>query len=178
MSSSNLEQNDEINLVFRYMGLNSEKNDGWEVYARKPQNKGGKRAGKEWSPQNPSTKAWAKKKTKTWGHPDIFDISGMCKNVELRWGSRYNWYAPNDPRKLTMTQLNDGGLTSPASVPPTRKNAWDWSAKATSAYPKNTSPVADDDKVGGHDIEDNEFEKHDTDDYKGFVKDNFMITKF
>ncbi|PHU05270.1 hypothetical protein BC332_26092 [Capsicum chinense] len=138
MSSSNPEQNDEINLVVRYMGLNSKKNDGWEVYARKPQNKGGKSAGKEWSPQNPSTKSWAKKKTKTWGHPDIFDISG----------------------------LNDGGLTSPASVPPTRKNAWDWSAKATSAYPKNTSPVADDDKVGGHDIEDNELEKHDTDEDK------------
>ncbi|PHT36552.1 hypothetical protein CQW23_24252 [Capsicum baccatum] len=27
------------------MGLNSAQNDGWEVYARKPKNKGGKRAG-------------------------------------------------------------------------------------------------------------------------------------
>ncbi|PHU05265.1 hypothetical protein BC332_26087 [Capsicum chinense] len=128
MSSSNPEQNDEINLIVRYMGLNSEQNDGWKVHARKPQNKGGKSDGKEWSPQNPSTKAWAKNKSKTWGHPDVFDISGM----------------------------NDGGLPSPAVVPPTRKNAWDWSARATSAYPKNTSPDADDDKVGGHDIEDNE----------------------
>ncbi|KAF3658126.1 hypothetical protein FXO38_11427 [Capsicum annuum] len=112
------------------MGMNSEQNDGWEVYARKPQNKGGKSAGKDWSPQNLSIKAWAKNKTKTWGHPDVFDLSGVYKNFESRWGSRYNWYAPNDPRKLAMT--------------------------ATSAYPKNTSPVADDDKVSGQDIEDNE----------------------
>ncbi|PHU05275.1 hypothetical protein BC332_26097 [Capsicum chinense] len=40
------------------MGLNSEQNDGWEVYARKPKNKGGKRAGKECSPENPTTKTW------------------------------------------------------------------------------------------------------------------------
>ncbi|KAF3669687.1 hypothetical protein FXO37_08903 [Capsicum annuum] len=33
------------------MGLNSEQNDGWEVYARKPKNKGGKRAVKECSSQ-------------------------------------------------------------------------------------------------------------------------------
>ncbi|PHU05267.1 hypothetical protein BC332_26089 [Capsicum chinense] len=138
MSSFNPEQNDEINLVVRYLGLNSEQNDGWEVYATKPQNKGGKSAGKEWSPQNLSIKAWAKNKTKTWGHPDVFDISG----------------------------LNDGGLPSPAAVPPTQKNDSDWSARATSAYPKNTSPVADDDKVSGHDIEDNELVKHDTDDDK------------
>ncbi|PHT36541.1 hypothetical protein CQW23_24241 [Capsicum baccatum] len=39
----------EINLGVRDMGLNSEQNDGWEVYARKPKNKGGKRAEKEWS---------------------------------------------------------------------------------------------------------------------------------
>ncbi|KAM3340411.1 hypothetical protein P3S68_030281 [Capsicum galapagoense] len=51
---------DEINLGVRDMGLNSEQNDGWEVYARKPKNKGGKRAGKEWSPQNPTTKTWGK----------------------------------------------------------------------------------------------------------------------
>ncbi|PHT36550.1 hypothetical protein CQW23_24250 [Capsicum baccatum] len=123
------------------------------MYARKPQNKGGKSVGKEWSPQNSSTKAWAKNKTKTWGHPEVFDISGVCKNVESRWGYRYKWYAPNDPRKLAMMQLNDGGLPSPAVVPPTQKNAWDWSARATSAYPKNTSPIADDDKVSGQDIE-------------------------
>ncbi|PHU05260.1 hypothetical protein BC332_26082 [Capsicum chinense] len=79
-------------------------------------------------------------------------------------------------RECTKMLNRDGVLD--ITVPPTRKNAWDWSARATSAYPKNTSPVADDDKVGGHDIEGNELEKHDTDDDKGFVKDNFMITKF
>ncbi|PHT70757.1 hypothetical protein T459_25861 [Capsicum annuum] len=42
---------DEINLGVRDMGLNSEQNDGWEVYARKPKNKGGKRGGKECSSQ-------------------------------------------------------------------------------------------------------------------------------
>ncbi|PHT36537.1 hypothetical protein CQW23_24237 [Capsicum baccatum] len=51
---------DEINLGVRDMGLNSEQNDGWEVYARKPKNKVGKRAGKEWSPHNPTTKTWVK----------------------------------------------------------------------------------------------------------------------
>ncbi|PHT70754.1 hypothetical protein T459_25858 [Capsicum annuum] len=42
---------DEINVGVRDMGLNSEQNDGWEVYARKPKNKGGKRAGKQCSSQ-------------------------------------------------------------------------------------------------------------------------------
>ncbi|PHT36555.1 hypothetical protein CQW23_24255 [Capsicum baccatum] len=51
---------DEINLGVRDMVLNSEQNDGWEVYATKPKYKGGKRAGKEWSPQNPTTKTWGK----------------------------------------------------------------------------------------------------------------------
>ncbi|KAM3287983.1 hypothetical protein P3S67_021413 [Capsicum chacoense] len=41
----------EINLGVRDMGLNSAQNYGWEVYARKPKNKGGKRAEKECSSQ-------------------------------------------------------------------------------------------------------------------------------
>ncbi|PHT36554.1 hypothetical protein CQW23_24254 [Capsicum baccatum] len=72
------------------MGLTSEQNDGWKVYARKPKNKGGKSTGKE------------------------------CSSCS--------------------------------------KNAWDWSARAFSAHPKKTPPVADDNKVGEHDTGDNEMD--------------------
>ncbi|PHU05273.1 hypothetical protein BC332_26095 [Capsicum chinense] len=44
------------------------------------------------------------------------------------------------------------------TVPPARKNAWDWSTRAASAHPKKTSPVADDNKVGEHDTGDNEMD--------------------
>ncbi|PHT36551.1 hypothetical protein CQW23_24251 [Capsicum baccatum] len=141
MSFTNPEQNDKINLGVRYMGLNSEQNDG-------------------------CTKAWGKQKTKTWGHPDVFDISGVHTNVGSGWGYRYNWYAPNDPQKNAMSQLHNGGFPSPAAVSPARKNVRDWSARAASAHPKNTSPVADDDKASEHDIEDNELKEHDADDDK------------
>ncbi|XP_047254596.1 protein SUPPRESSOR OF GENE SILENCING 3-like [Capsicum annuum] len=149
---------DEINLGVQDMGLNSEQNDGWEVYARKPKNRGGNTTGKQWSPQNPSTKAWGNHKTKAWGRRDVVDKSGMRKNVGSGRGSRYNWSAPNDPQKLAMPLQHDGGFPSPAAVRPAPKNAWDWSAGAAAAHPKGSSPVADDDKASEHDSEDNELD--------------------
>ncbi|PHT47975.1 hypothetical protein CQW23_12183 [Capsicum baccatum] len=148
---------DEINLGVGDMGLNSEQNDGWEVYARKPKNKGSC-AGKQFSPQNPSPKPWGNQNTKAWGHPDVVPKLGMRNNVGSGRGSRYNWSAPNDPRKHARPQLYDGGFPSPAAVSPALKNGWDWSARAASASPKDTSPVADDDKASEHDGEDNELD--------------------
>ncbi|PHU05259.1 hypothetical protein BC332_26081 [Capsicum chinense] len=91
----------------------------------KPKTKDGQSARKEWNPLNSSTKDWEKQNTKTWGHLDVFDISGVHKNVGSGWASRYNWYAPNDPRKHTMPQLHDGGFPSPAAVSPAWKNVGD-----------------------------------------------------
>ncbi|PHU06905.1 hypothetical protein BC332_23394 [Capsicum chinense] len=103
------------------MGLNSEQNNGWEVYARKPKNKESS-ARKQWSPQNPNPKTWGNQNTKAWGHPDVVP-------------------------KLASTTIS-----------PALKNGWDWSARAVSAHPKDTSPVADDDKAIEHDGEDNELD--------------------
>ncbi|PHT36532.1 hypothetical protein CQW23_24232 [Capsicum baccatum] len=149
---------DEINLGVQDMGLNSKQNDGWEVYARKPKNRGGNSTGKQWSPQTPSTKAWGNQKTKAWGRRDVVDKSGMRKNVGSGRGSKYNWSAPNDPQKLAMPLQHDGGFPSLAAVRPAPKNAWDWSAGAAAAHPKGSSPVADDDKASEHDSEDNELD--------------------
>ncbi|PHT36540.1 hypothetical protein CQW23_24240 [Capsicum baccatum] len=99
-------------------------------------------ARKEWYPLNPSTKAWGKQKTKTWGHLYVFDISGV------------------------HTNLDDGGFPSPVAVSPARKNVKDWSAIAASSHSKNTSQVADDDRASKHDAEDNELKEHNADDDK------------
>lgn len=149
---------DEINLGVGDMGLNTEQNDGWEVYARKPKNKGGSNAGKQWAPQNPSPKAWGNQNTKAWGHPDVVKKSGTRNNAGSGRGSGNNWSTPSDPQKLARPpHLYDGGFPSPA-VPPALKNGWDWSARVASAHPKDNSPVADDDKASEHDAEDNELD--------------------
>ncbi|PHU05268.1 hypothetical protein BC332_26090 [Capsicum chinense] len=67
---------------------------------------------------------------------------------------------------LIRILLHDGGFPSPAAVPPARNNDWESSAKATPAHPKNTSPVAANDKDGDHDAEDNEFKEYDVADDK------------
>lgn len=149
---------DEINLGVGDMCLNSEQNDGWEVCARKPKNKGGSSAGKQWAPQNPSPKAWGNQNTKAWGHPDVVKKSGTRNNAGSGQGSVNNWSTPSDPQKLARPHLYDGGFPSLAAVPPALKNGWDWSARVASAPPKDNSPVADDDKASEHDAEDNELD--------------------
>ncbi|XP_059308353.1 protein SUPPRESSOR OF GENE SILENCING 3 [Lycium ferocissimum] len=141
---------DEINVGVGVMGLNSEQNEGWEVYARKPKNKS---AGKQRVPQNPSAKAaWGNQQNR--GHPDV-----VQKRNNGRGGSRNNWSSTsNDPRKPVRQQLYD---PSPAAVPPALKNGWDWSARvAASAHPKENQapvPAADDDKAS-EEHEDNELD--------------------
>ncbi|PHT36548.1 hypothetical protein CQW23_24248 [Capsicum baccatum] len=61
--------------------------------------------------------------------------------------------------------LDHDGLLD-ITVSPAWKNVGDWSARAASAHPKNTSLVADDDKASEHDAEDNELKEHDADDDK------------
>ncbi|PHU05264.1 hypothetical protein BC332_26086 [Capsicum chinense] len=58
------------------------------------------------------------------------------------------------------------------TVPPARKNAWDWSTRAASAHPKKTSPITDDNKVGEHDTGDNELDFIDESD-NGLQYDDF-----
>ncbi|KAK4721489.1 hypothetical protein R3W88_011722 [Solanum pinnatisectum] len=150
---------EEINRGVGDIGLNSEQNEGWEVYARKPKNKGGSSAGKQWAPQNPSPKAWGNQNTKAWGHPDVGKKSGTRNNAGSGRGSGNNWSTPSDPQKLARPHLYDGGFPSSAPVPPALKNGWDWSARVASAHPKDNSPVADDDdKASEHDAEDNELD--------------------
>ncbi|KAH0682831.1 hypothetical protein KY290_021418 [Solanum tuberosum] len=150
---------EEINRGVGDIGLNSEQNEGWEVYARKPKNKGGSSAGRQWAPQNPSPKAWGNQNTKAWGHPDVGKKSGTRNNAGSGRGSGNNWSTPSDPQKLASPHLYDGGFPSSAPVPPALKNGWDWSARVASAHPKDNSPVADDDdKASEHDAEDNELD--------------------
>ncbi|TMW97004.1 hypothetical protein EJD97_006393 [Solanum chilense] len=152
---------EEINRGVGDIGLNSEQNEGWEVYARKPKNKGGSSAGKQWAPQNPSPKAWGNQNTKAWGHPDVGKKSGTRNNAGSGRGSGNNWSTPSDPQKLAKPHLYDGGFPSSAPVPPALKNGWDWSSRVASAHPKDNSQVAaaaDDDKASEHDAEDNELD--------------------
>ncbi|PHT70763.1 hypothetical protein T459_25867 [Capsicum annuum] len=65
-----------------------------------------------------------------------------------------------------MLQLHDGGFPSPVAISPAQKNVGDWSARAASAHPNNTSPVADDDDANEHDDEDNELKELDADNDK------------
>ncbi|PHU05271.1 hypothetical protein BC332_26093 [Capsicum chinense] len=67
---------------------------------------------------------------------------------------------------LIRILLHDGGFPSPALVLHAWNNDWELSAKATLAHPKNTSPVAADDKDSDHDAEDNELKEYDVADDK------------
>ncbi|KAF3639044.1 hypothetical protein FXO38_08639 [Capsicum annuum] len=64
------------------------------------------------------------------------------------------------------SNVTEMSFPSPAAISPARKNVGDWSTRVASTHPKNTSPVANDDKASKHDAEDNELKEHDADDDK------------
>ncbi|KAF3615598.1 hypothetical protein FXO38_35025 [Capsicum annuum] len=105
------------------MGLNSEQNDGWEVYARKPKNKGGKRAEKECSSQEyfPPTADYDKA-----GENDVedneldfidesdddlqyddFDSDVTETSYEMRKKNRWFKQLLESRDSLTITEIND-----------------------------------------------------------------------
>ncbi|MCD9642841.1 protein suppressor of gene silencing [Datura stramonium] len=99
---------DEMNVAVGDLGFKSDKNDGWVVCARKPNNKSRSSAGKkQWTPQNPISE-YRGNKISTWGHPNVIQKLGLNNNI----GSS-NFPIFNDDFKICKAGGEDNELDFP-----------------------------------------------------------------
>ncbi|CAN0865154.1 Protein SUPPRESSOR OF GENE SILENCING 3 [Linum grandiflorum] len=158
------------------MKLNSAQTDGdWEVYTKKPKNKGGNNNSKGWGSQSANSKGW--------GQADVGQQnSGARRTSGNAWGNQaVESSRPlgrgNGKHQPSNPSLGNYMVPAQGGVPPALVNGWNWQSRPGAAKAPEVAPPEteydDDDEQDGSDEDDDEVDEPIEDTDEELMSDEF-----